>query len=427
MSFDNYFKGFNQSNINIFLQQIKSTINTVDGEKLAKLLSIENTELNNDVRNLIANVQINENLILKTLESPWNDIVKYHLLSLQALIINKDYILTFEHKCSMIQALVKLLSMIKEENWMLPIVYVTSVELRKLAICSDTLASENTNKRAAKPDAHIEEAATQLMNLFRVCANDSRTAIQFSKRVGMMNIITQLFKIYFRINKLNLYKPLVRALETANIMEHFRLSDRVTYSYFTGMKSLYDSDYRNADNLLSFAFKNCNPKMHNNRRIILIFLIPVKMLFVGFMPTLELLKKYNLLQFEPLSQAIKEGNLYAFDDAIEKNSDFFYYYGIYFTLEKLKTLIYRNIFKKVAKIANTHQIQLNDFVNAINYFQSNRNKIPLAEEDKTTIEEVHCLLANLIADNKLKGYISLQHQKLVISKKDPFPKLSNIL
>jgi len=200
----------------------------------------------------------------------------------------------------------------------------------------------------------------------------------------------------------------------------------VTYSYFTGMKSLYDSDYRKADNLLTYAFENCHPQYFKNRKIILIFLIPVKMLFAGSMPTKKLLREYDLLQFEELCDAIKDGNLCSFDEAIEKHADFFYCYGIYFTLEKLKGLVYRNIFKKVAAIVKSHQIPMNQFVDAINYFQSNRGKIQLKEDQKVTTEEVHCLLANLIADNKLKGYISLQHQKLVISKQNPFPKLSSI-
>lgn len=416
--------GFKNNPLNNLLHDIKSLIFQQDGNELATILSLEKFSLTNDLRNTLVNNQNLENSVSKILDSPWDDVVMNHFLSLQVLISGRNYALAFGHQCSMIQALVKVLTQSKEENWMLPAVYMASIELRKLAICADTTASANTNKKSAQPDANIEEAASHLMNLFRVCANDSRTSIEVSKRKGMMNIINQLFKIYFKINKLNLYKPLVRALENANIDEHFTLAERVTYSYFTGMKSLYDSDYRKADRLLSFAFEKCLPKMEKNRRIILIFLIPVKMLYSGCLPTKTILQQYNLLQFEDLCASIKEGNLYEFDQAIEKNSEFFYYYGIYFTLEKLKVLVYRNIFKKVAKIVQNHQIPLNHFVDAINYYQSNRNRIELADDDKMTMEEVHCLLANLIADNKLKGYISLQHQKLVISKQNPFPKLS---
>ncbi|KAH9417741.1 PCI domain-containing protein 2 [Dermatophagoides pteronyssinus] len=416
---------FKNNPLNSLFYEIKSLINQQDGNKLSTILSLEKFSLTNEIRNVLLNGNSNwENSLGKILDTPWDDVVHYHFLSLQSLLSGRNYLTAFGDQCSMIQSLVKVLTQSKEENWMLPVVYVAAIELRKLAICADSMASTNTNAKAVKPDANIEEAASQLMSLFRACANDSRTSIEVSKRKGMMNIINQLFKIYFKINKLNLYKPLVRALENANIDEHFTLAERVTYSYFTGMKSLYDSDYRKADRLLSFAFEQCQRKMDKNRRIILIFLIPVKMLYSGCMPTKTILQQYDLLQFDSLCAAIREGNLYEFDQAIETNSEFFYNYGIYFTLEKLKILVYRNIFKKVAKIVQTHQIALQYFVDAINYYQSNRNRIELADDDKITLEEIHCLLANLIADNKLKGYISLQHQKLVISKQNPFPKLS---
>lgn len=423
-----YYSSRAPSPLNSYLNDLKRLINYKDGHSLANLLSVENFVAGNEIINVISTNNQWENIVSQVLDSPWDDIIKNHLLTCRSLIVCKtNYASAFGYKCSIVQALVKVVTQSKEENWMLPVIYVTAIELRKLAICADELcASLNSSKKSVKPDANIEEAASQLMNFFRVCASDSRTSIECSKRRGMMSIINQLFKIYFRINKLNLYKPLVRALENSNIMDHFSLAERVTYSYFTGMKSLYDSDYKKADTLLTFAFEKCHPENLKNQRIILIFLIPVKMLFSGYLPTDRLLKDSNLEQFSPLCKSIKDGNLYEFDQAIEQNADFFYYYGIYFTLEKLKSLVYRNIFKKVAKIVNTHQISLSYFVKAINYFQSNRNSIQLADDEIITCEEVHCLLANLIAENKLKGYISLQHQKLVISKQNPFPRLSSI-
>ena len=37
------------------------------------------------------------------------------------------------------------------------------------------------------------------------------------------------------------------------------------------------------------------------------------------------------------------------------------------------------------------------------------------------MDEVECILANLIFKGLIKGYISHQKQTLVLSKKDPFP------
>lgn len=41
-------------------------------------------------------------------------------------------------------------------------------------------------------------------------------------------------------------------------------------------------------------------------------------------------------------------------------------------------------------------------------------------------DEAECLLANLILEGKVKGYISYQHDTLVVSKLTPFPTISTI-
>lgn len=231
-----------------------------------------------------------------------------------------------------------------------------------------------------------------------------------------MNIINQLFKIYFKINKLNLCKPLVRALENSKTPDYcFSLAERVTYNYFLGMKHMFDSDYRRADELLSFSFSNCHPDSFRNKRLILIFLIPVKML-IGSMPSIKLLRTFDLMHFQDLVSAVRKGDLRSLNEALERHSDFFWKYGIYLILEKLKIIAYRNLFKKVWSILDTHQIPISQFQKVLNHLQ----------DEETTTEEVHCILANLIADGKIKGYISLQYQKLVVSKQNPFPKLRSI-
>ncbi|CAG2175819.1 unnamed protein product, partial [Oppiella nova] len=185
--------------------------------------------------------------------------------------------------------------------------------------------------------------------------------------------------------------------------------------YFTGMKSLFDSDYKKAEELLAFAFNKCHPEAHKNHRLILIYLIPVKML-LGHMPSDHLLDKYRLQEFAPVIEAVKAGNVRRLDDALEANAQFFWGNGIYLILEKLKIIAFRNICKKVALIVDTHQIHIQVIVTAMKHLY----------DENITSEEVHCILANLIFEGKIKGYISLQHQKLVISKQNPFPPLSSV-
>lgn len=59
----------------------------------------------------------------------------------------------------------------------------------------------------------------------------------------------------------------------------------------------------------------------------------------------------------------------------------------------------------------------------MNYFVE---ALKFVGETEMTIEETHCIVANLIYESKIKGYISHQHNKLVVSKQLPFPPLNSV-
>ena len=56
----------------------------------------------------------------------------------------------------------------------------------------------------------LEKTAEHVMTCFRTCALDNKSSEEVSKRWGMLNVVNQLFKIYFRANKVHLSKPLIR-------------------------------------------------------------------------------------------------------------------------------------------------------------------------------------------------------------------------
>jgi len=43
------------------------------------------------------------------------------------------------------------------------------------------------------------------------------------------------------------------------------------------------------------------------------------------------------------------------------------------------------------------------------------------EEEATELDEIECIVANLIYQGKVKGYISHQRRHLILSKVSPFP------
>ncbi|KAI1241642.1 hypothetical protein IHE44_0005126 [Lamprotornis superbus] len=295
----------------------------------------------------------------------------------------------------------------------LPIMYSVALDLRIFANNAD---QQLVKKGKSKVGDMLEKAAELLMSCFRVCASDTRAGIEDSKKWGMLFLVNQLFKIYFKINKLHLCKPLIRAIDSSNLKDEYSMAQRVTYKYYVGRKAMFDSDFKQAEEYLSFAFEHCHRSSQKNKRMILIYLLPVKML-LGHMPTVQLLKKYDLMQFAEVTKSVSEGNLLLLNDALTKHETFFIRCGIFLILEKLKIITYRNLFKKVYLLLKTHQLSLDAFLIALKFMQV----------DDVDIDEVQCILANLIYLGHIKGYISHQHQKLVVSKQNPFPPLSTKL
>lgn len=171
-----------------------------------------------------------------------------------------------------------------------------------------------------------------------------------------------------------------------------------------------------ADEHLTYAFEHCHKQSKKNKRLILTYLVPVKML-LGYMPKRSLLEKYNLMEFWELVEAVKTGDLRRLESIMAKHETFFIGAGIYLIVEKLKLLAYRNLFKKVYLAMNTHQIPVQSLLTALQ----------MHGVQGIDMDETECLVANLIFEGKMKGYISHQHKKVVISKQNPFPQLSSIL
>ena len=390
-----------------YLKAVENAWNDYDGESLATLLSFQDSHVAKSQLHL----ESPEDEVERILDNPIDELVAAHLRACWANA-KKDYVESYRCQALIVQNFCKLLSSQKDDNWPLPMMYAFCLDLRLFAIKAD----EQLSHKGGKPGETLEKAAEHIMTCFRTCALDSKSSEEVTKRWGMLNVVNQLFKIYFRINKLHLAKPLIRAIEASPLKERYPKSQQVTYKYYVGRKHMFDYNFKDAEQYLTFAFEHCHKSSKANKKQILTYLIPVKML-LGHMPNKKVLEKYDLLQFEEVVQAVKAGNLLKLNEALEANEKFFIRAGIYLILEKLKIITYRNLFKKVTILMKTHQIPVDAFLIALKMM-----KVEDIDQDET-----QCIIANLIYEGKIKGYISHQHQKLVVSKKDAFPPLAMAL
>nr|CAD7267217.1 unnamed protein product [Timema shepardi] len=223
-------------NLNQYLHQIENAWIGKDGDMCSAMLSCRNIHITNTKLQL----EKPESSVGRILEPPLDEIVAAHLRCLWAMA-NKDPVEACRCQMILVTAFIKILQQQKDENWCLPVMYTVCLDVRLHAIKADKILSTKEHKNKKET---LEKAAECLMSCFRICAADNRSSEEFTKRWGMLMLVNQMFKVYFRINKLHLCKPLIRAIEAFPMKHMFSLSQLVTYRYYVGRKAMFDCDYK---------------------------------------------------------------------------------------------------------------------------------------------------------------------------------------
>ncbi|CEG45104.1 pci domain-containing protein 2 [Plasmopara halstedii] len=313
-----------------------------------------------------------------------------------------------------IGAVIKFMEMFREEtNWVMPFLHVLFVDTRLLAARADNEASQTTGDEIHDS---LRSAEQHLKKGFAMAAND-RAPLEYNKKIGALFIVNQLFKIYFKLNMIHLCRNLIRAVEGPAFpkFELFDMSDKVTYQYYVGRISMFEDQYQKAEKCLDYAWKHCHRSKIRNKRMILQFLVPVKLL-LGIMPSPKLLSDFGLEEYSGLTDAIRGGNLHLFTEYLARYQDKFIQQGVYLLIEKLRLLVLRNLFKKVYLIQQNHQLQMQDFQLALK----------VATGRSMEMDEIECVLTNLIFKGYIKGYMSHMKKILVVSKTQPFPSILDV-
>lgn len=296
-----------------------------------------------------------------------------------------------------------------ESAWALEALYVVVYEIRVLAERADRELATN-----GKTPEKLKAAGSFLMKVFGVLAGKG------PKRVGALYVTCQLFKVYFKLGTVHLCRSVIRSIETARIFdfEEFPVRDKVTYMYYTGRLEVLNENFSAADHKLSYALTHCDPRSEANIRMILKYLVPVK-LSIGILPKRSLLEKYNLIEYNDIVLAMKRGDLRLLRHALEAHEDRFLRSGVYLVLEKLELQVYQRLVKKIYIIqkqkdpSKAHQIKLEVIVKALKWL-----------EMEMDLDEVECIMSILIYKNLVKGYFAHKSKVAVLSKQDPFPKLN---
>ncbi len=239
-----------------------------------------------------------------------------------------------------------------------------------------------------------------------------------SKKLALFAMTNILFKIYFSLNTLSLCGKLINVVEgpsSGGVMANmhlFPVSDVVMYKYYNGRLKMFEDKYEEARECLRFALRYTpkTPGCFKNRQRLLVSLVPVE-LCLGILPSPLIKTKYGLKELVTLGESVIRGDIKTFETILDKYQRSFIKIGIYLVIEQMKTILYRCLFKRIYHIVDNTRINI---VSIEAIFQW------LGESD-ITLDEIECLVSNLIYQGKIKGYISHQKRFLVVSKTDPFP------
>lgn len=292
-----------------------------------------------------------------------------------------------------------------ETNWLLPVFMKMVTNMRVLATRADDVTES---------DVCLKDCERNLKTGFSVSQND-RASLDVSKKWGALHAVTNLLQIYFKLNLLNMSTPMINAVNSKQFppLAQFPKSQTVVYKYYSGRISLFKDDYANADEDLTYAFENSAPQHVKNKRLVLQYLVPTKMI-LGHFPPPQLLDQYSLPQFKALSAAVRKGNLLAFEKSLDENQEYFVQKGIYLILEQLKMRAYRNLFRRIRTVLSTERL-------FFSRFHPTLVKLGVDMDH----DEMECILCNLIYKKYMKGYVA--HGKaLVLAKTDCFPQTINL-
>lgn len=282
-------------------------------------------------------------------------------------------------------------------------------DLREVACIADRAKPER--ERLSNPC--LRESQNSITRGFTLVKKDRKPLADPNSRKRTLFAVTNvLFKIYFKLNTLQLCGKLINLVETRDTMDNltmFPVSDVVMYKFYVGRLKMFEDQYEEARECFRFALKHCPQRYARNRRLILSSLVPIEMV-LGVMPTQKVADLYNLHTLVDLGDAVKKGDLHSFNSIVDTNRASFIRQGIYLVVEQLKAVVYRNLFKRIHKITESTRLNVVTFQSVAKM---------LGEEME--LDEIECILSNLIFKNIVKGYLSHQKRIMVIGKSDPFP------
>lgn len=217
-----------------------------------------------------------------------------------------------------------------------------------------------------------------------------------------------------------------RAVKTTEVCQSY---------YWRGRLGVVLLEMRNARYWLDKAWRTCPQQSYQQNRAILLRLIPINLL-LGILPSTSMLRAYNLVQFFPLLQAFRTGNIAAWRKELEQQREWYRRRSIWLILyERGEILVWRTLFRNSLRAyylshpeAPRGRCPTWVFLQATQLAFAGTGE---AEDGDIVLEDIICVLSSLIDQSLVLGHLSYSQQFLVM-KPSPdgmggFPKVSTVV
>ncbi|KAG7195401.1 COP9 signalosome (CSN) subunit [Scheffersomyces spartinae] len=333
-----------------------------------------------------------------------------------------------------------------EDSWINPVVIHLCETLVTTLGVRNRMAQRDNNKKSVKGSsitANCELVVTTINKALKQALSDKNSDLKTSKRNDIYFFAGCLIKLYFKLGKYELAQSIERAIHGTrfpipNIRDYQFKKYSVIYLYYTALLALDANELNKAQDNLSLAFHlitfyKSKPKPSNKQTMrILLLLIPLSLLNNRLLPAERVYQDYPVIKYifqDRLLKAICTGDIQLFDKSINEFQLLFLRNHIYILVPGLRSLCYYKLIKKTAMLvkelnldsASSHIVPLNAFQKSIS-FASSSSKTSNVVGVEVPLAEIECILANLIFDGKVKGYLSHTNKCIVLSKVDGFPK-----
>ncbi|KAH3902533.1 uncharacterized protein SCDLUD_000112 [Saccharomycodes ludwigii] len=349
-----------------------------------------------------------------------------------------------------------------EKNWITKPMYLVASQLYSIANLLDAyFFNDNNNVMNNKKDKNLcntnkllkshrkqigdlddetflEKCNRTIHNSFKLCLNDREPDTTINKKLGVYPFILLEFSTYEKLNNFDMEKSFIKVLmNRLNTKQLPSLKDipgnknfeLLWFNFFMGKYFIRINDPRCVEYLME-SYQYCNIKCTKMIVKILDLLAPCYLKFknklLKFPFTQETGIPHELNKWLELYKILKNGEIFLFKQWCFNQEKFLLANKLFIIVcADLKNVCFTRLLHKYWALNNNDtKVNLQE-LNAI--WRAASKEIRGKDNDiENELDELECILNNLIIKKYINGYLSHGNRYLVLSKKTPFPSIYTI-